>query len=256
MKKVLLPSIIGFLLSMSSVLAAFSYTEYAGSGDFLIKSNIANMEDKAEGSADEYSGIQILTNNYDDCGKYEICSYDESHIDNGFVDLQQLIIDENGDGMYQTTYNTGLEGTGSAYSMVFSSSYDGYSYQESDAEGNTYSYFTQSHYTNSDFDYEVGYGGGTEECDNGTVYLENGYELGYFPAVYTTPIFLDPECQGTGCNFITLYGNATDLLSLEAYFNSSDLTFSTNMVSNGISMFDLYGESDYPVDFDFEMVIE
>jgi len=256
MKGVFIGTILGFLMFTSSVLAASSYTEYDGSGQFSIEANIANMADEASGDAESYSGVQYLTNTIHECGDYDICAFDEAEATNGLLDLQQTVVNDFDDNSYQTIYNTGLDGTGLAHSMVFSDSTTGYSYQEAIAEGDTHAYFTQSHYIDSDFDYMASYGGGTQDCDDGSVYLENGYELGSYPAVYTPPIALEPNCQGTGCNYVELYGESTDTLYSEASIETPGMTWFSLIDAIGISMFNVFGSSGFPINFDFIMVLE
>jgi hypothetical protein len=253
MKKIFVQiEIISFLIFMGTALASSSYREYEGTGSFLIKSNLGDVEEQAEGNAEGYSGSQYITD--EECQGYDICSKDISNIFNGNVDLEQTITDNYNGESSITTYNTGLSGTGTAYSALFSSSNGGYGYQHSSATGDTYAYFTQNHKENGNFDYEASYGGGTLGCDDGSTLMQNSYSLMNSPTYYS-PIELTPNCTGEGCNFVYLSGNATDVLSLSASLDTRTMSWYNGIDLKGSGFYDVYGISDEPIKFDFEMVL-
>ena len=244
--------LLGSVVLVGLAFASSSYTEYEGSGEFFIRSELSNLEDKVEGNAKDYSGTQYVTDDEVECYGYAVCSYDESHVNEGEVDLQQTITNHNSES-FLTMYNTGLHGTGFAYSAIFSSIHGGYSYEYSYANDDTYAYFSQVHMKNDEFDHEVGYGGGTLECGNGSILMENYYSINS-PARYS-PIELSPDCNEEGCSFVYLYGNATDVLNLNLSFETLVMSWYTTIDLEGLSYYDMFSISNESVEFDFEMVI-
>lgn len=255
MKKIFVQiGILSFLIFMGTALASSSYREYDGTGSFLIKSNLGNLNEQATGNAEGYYGTQSITDDKNECSGYSICSEDISNIYNGNVDLQQTITNDYDGESTITTYNTGLSGTGSAYSNVFSSSDSGYGNQYSTANGDTYAYFTQTHTENDNFDYQASYGGGTTGCDNSNTLMQNSYYL-LGSQTYYSPIKLQPNCNGKGCNFVSLYGNGTDVLSLNAALNTQTMSWFNFLSIQGSGSYNFYGQSDEPLNFGFGMVL-
>jgi hypothetical protein len=255
MKKIFVQiEILSFLIFMGTTLASSSYRDYRGTGDFYVNSTLKNVEEHATGSADAYSGSQYITDDKTECQGYDICSADVSNINNGNVDLEQTITDNYNGESSITTYNTGLSGTGTAYSALFSSSNGGYGYQYSSATGDTYAYFTQNHKENGNFDYEASYGGGTLGCDNGNTVMQNNYQLMNSPTYYS-PIELTPNCTGEGCTFVYLQGNATDLLDLNMVLSTQSMSWNNMVHNNGPIFYGMYTVSDQPINFNFGMVL-
>jgi len=255
MKKIFtLIEILSFLISIAPALASYSYREYEGTGEFLVKSNLKNIEEQATGNAEAYIGSQYITDDEIGCQGYDICSSDVSNILNGNVDLQQSITNNYDGESSITTYNTGLSGTGSAFAVTFSNDYGGYGYQYSVATGDTYAYFTQTHKENDNFDYQASYGGGTLGCDKGNTVMQNSYKLMNSPTYYS-PLQLSPVCNGVGCTFVYLQGNATDLLDLNMVLSTQSMSWNNMVHNNGPIFYGMYTVSDQPINFNFGMVL-
>jgi len=247
-------AILSLLLSFGTAMASYSYRDYQGTGDFLVNSQMGNIKEQAKGSAEQYAGSQYITNDKQECYNYDICSYDQSNINNGQVDNQQTITNQENGESTETVYNTGLSGTGSLYAAIFSNSNQGYGYQYSTSNKDTYALFTQTHTENGNFDYQASYGGGTEDCDNGNVLMENSYHLVNSPTYYS-PLTLAPNCIGTGCNFVYLYGNGTDTVNVNATFSTPTLSWFNSLNLQGSGIYEMFSKSDQPVNFTFGMVL-
>jgi hypothetical protein len=272
-KVMVISTIIALILSTSIALATSAYTEYSGSGDLYMSTIIISpvlppIQDTTEShtaceSMDEccpnpckegdggYEGAQYISN--------EPVGWSENYgeVENGCIELKEEIVDykEDEDQLITTTYSTGVEGTGTAYSFVSGVPLHNYGYQYAEGSGMTWAYFSQLSELSGDFDFETIYGGGTYDCQYGYVVMENEYQLLNSPVLYS-PVMLEMVCMDPGYAYATLYGNATDHLNVNVSVSAGYMNWVLETDVEGQAELNINADSNDGLDFDFDMVLE
>jgi len=242
------------MVLVQPVLSATVFNEYAGSGQLSIASIIitpnpyTTLDDTITTDAEGYDGYQLMSSDYG-----LLWCEDVGNVENGEIILQQSVVDDYDGQTTYTTFETGVDGTGSVMSYVEVYPKEGVGLQQAVGDGDTHAYFSQSTNTNDEFDYEMSFGAGTDDCDDGIVFMENYYTMQHAPAYYSTPFF-GVYCAD-GCSFVDLYGNATDMLNLVALFDGKSTSWFTSMNSTGDGLFNAYTITDETFAFDYDMML-
>ena len=266
MKTKLIMTGLMFVLLSSIAFATSAYTEYSGSGDFQLQTNIQSevtptIYDSATihtgcnggccccpGCSGEYEGIQVVTNN-----PFSI-AIDNADVTNGCVVLEQTIYDKFDDRNAETRYYTYLDGTGTATSYIYATPGQGYSYQLSNGTGSTFASFSQIVFLNDNFDYETTYGGGTWVCGPGYTGMVNAYDFynhkGYYNpqlGLYCYPINEDSSL------YAFLFAETTDYFGLDANFTIDSSKVQHDVEAEGASEYGTVATSYKNLSFDFDM---
>ncbi|MCX6820894.1 MAG: hypothetical protein NT016_03015 [Candidatus Aenigmarchaeota archaeon] len=262
-------------LSVPAALATAVYTEYDGSGDFKMASSITSgvmptIYDTVEshtactgacceqccgnscyGSEEgRYSGVSFLTN------EEGSLAVDYGEVTNGCINLNQQTVEQKSDeGRTITTeYNTGVNGTGYAYTWTTGVPLHSYGYQYANGSGMTWAFFGQLNQFDGNFGFEALYGAGTHDCNYGYIIMENEYQILNSPIIYR-PIAMRMVCLDPGYSYAALYGNGTSLLNADVSVNAghTDWMVSTNL--EGQAALNINADSNDGLDFNFNMTL-
>jgi hypothetical protein len=260
---------ISLILCSQIAFATDVFTEYSGSGDFLMTTVIISpiqptVQDTIEshtacsGSCCEccndcygtepggYDGWSFLTNEY-----YGF-SLDQGNVENGCINLQQDIVEQNGDQTITTHYGTGVNGTGSAYSWISAIPFNAYGFQYAEGFGSTWAFFGQSSKTDDELDFETIFGGGTIDCNFGNVSMESEYKVNS-QADYNS--ILNALCQDPGFAYAALHGKASEYLNSNVELKAKFMNWLMNVEVVGQSELNISAESNENLDFNFDMVL-
>jgi len=251
-----------FILSVSLALATTAYTEYAGSGDFYLSTNIqspiapsitdtATIHTGCDGGCcccpncyGEYEGQQIVTND-----PFSASAHEASVVD-GCIQIEQTYTDEFDNRKTETLYYTYFDGTGTAESYVYAVPGAGRSYQLANGTGSSWVSFSQVVYLDDNFDYETTYGGAAWVCAPGYAGMVTEYYLGYYNTqlgLYCVPVNETSHLNGF------LHTKTTDSMYLDSHIETDSIEKHQNIEALGASQYDTLIDSNDDFIFDFEM---
>ncbi len=252
------------------VLATDVTTDYSGSGDFHMDTIIISpvqpiVQDTIDSHTACHDGCCGCCNNNcfgDQPGGYNGWSYltneyygfsvDQGSVENGCINLQQDITEQNGDQTITTQYNTGVNGTGYAYSWLSAVPFNAYAYQYAEGFGSTWAFFGQSSKTDDELDFETIFGGGTIDCNFGNVSMESEYKMNS-QADYNS--ILKALCQDPGFAYAALHGKASDYLNSNVQLKTKFMSWLMSTEVIGQSELNISATSDNSLDFSFDMVL-
>jgi hypothetical protein len=260
---------ISIILFSQIALATDVLTEYEGSGDLLMTTTIISpVQPTVQDTVGShtacsgeccgccnncygtglggYDGWSYLTNEY-----YGF-SVDQGSVENGCINLQQDIVEQNGDQTITTQYNTGVNGTGYAYSWLSAVPFNAYAYQYAEGFGSTWAFFGQSSKTDDELNFETIFGGGTIDCNFGNVSMESEYQINS-QADYNS--ILKALCQDPGFAYAALHGKASDYLNSNVELKTKFMNWLMNTEVIGQSELNISATSDNSLDFSFDMVL-
>lgn len=253
------------LLSPAFALATSVFTEYEGTGSMTLQTEILSetkpdMNDELDAYAPpcpcceddceegSYGGYQYLDNN-----PYGLIE-DYAEVENGCVSIDQEIIhDKEGNQEITTNYQTGIDGTGVAYSLSVANLMYGSGYQYVEGSGNTWVYYGQSSEIDGEFDYEAGYGVGRIDCESGYFEIESQYEL-TGPFAYHNG-FIQAVCDDTGCYYIYFLGEATDIFGSNIAYQTKYMSYVSEVDVEGHAYLNTDIVTDDDSSVDFELVV-
>ena len=226
-----------FILLSSLVLASTAFTEYEGSGDFILSTTIDSVSSTTEvhtGCEGEceccccpdcpgsYEGIQYLSSDPKIIG-------DTATTDDGCAEIHQTVVDESNGKTTYTNYDTVLDGEGTA-SSYYNESFG--AYQRADGSGIAYLSFSQYQFLNSDFNYATQTSG---LALNGDVYADmfSYYDVSGDPN-YQALYYMYLSGDNTNAWF---YFNSTDLLYLNLDLMSGNTFWSSDAGVLGSGLF-------------------
>jgi hypothetical protein len=212
-----------FILLSSLVLASTAFTEYEGSGDFILSTTI----DSVSSNTEVHTGCEACCCCPDCPGSYEGIQYlssdpkiigDTATTDDGCAEIHQTVVDESNGKTTYTNYDTVLDGEGTA-SSYYNESYG--AYQKADGSGIAYLSFSQYQLLNSDFNYATQTSG---LASNGDVYADmfSYYDVSGDPN-YQALYYLYLSGDDT---YAWFYSDWTDLIYSNLDLTSSDIFLS------------------------------
>ena len=254
-----------FILSVSLVLATTAYTEYAGSGDLYLKTNIQSpiapsitdsvtIHTGCDGGccccpdcAGEYEGTQIVTND-----PFSPSGHQSSVVD-GCIQIEQTYYDEFDNRKTETLYYTYFDGNGTAESYVYAVPGQGMSYQFADGNGSSYVSFSQMVYLDENFDYETNYGAAAWVCGPGYVWMINGYDFYNNPGYYNPEIdlYCYPVNESSSLTGF-LHAKTTDSMNVNTFVGSGSIEYYQDIENLGTAQYDIVATSYGDLVFVFE----
>lgn len=257
MKKMFTTLALILILSTPFALAASAFTEFEGSGDIYIKTTIESSHSTVEAHTgceaccccpdcpeDGYEGFQYMSSN-------PFMAATETTTDDGCVDIEIIDVYERDDEVTVTETSTGFIGGGIATAFLFRDENEGESYQNVDANGDSYVFFYQTNYIGEEFDYTTSFGGIVEDSENGSAEMVTYFLLGS-PSLIASDLRV--ECDPFGRCYTSFYVETTDVLAMNSYLTLLDNVEWYSFVGvEGSSMFMIVTDSYKPIDFGFIM---
>ena len=256
------------MLLASVAFATSAYTEYSGSGDFRLQTNIqsaitptifdsATIHTGCDGGccccpecSGDYNGFQFLTNN-----PISI-AIDEANVNKGCVQLEQTIYDDFNTREAETSYYTYLDGTGTAMSYIYAEPGQGYSFQLANGTGSAFVSFSQMVFLDNNFDYVTTYGGGVWICDSGYAGMINSYDVLNHKSYYNPELglYCYPLDESNKL-YAFLFAKTTDYFNLSSDISVDSIRLLQSIEAEGASEYETVANSNGNFSFDFDMVL-